>query len=153
MAPNICTWWRCTSRKRSGRKRSSRLSQNLRCGTPEDLLSRGIEQNHSLVLVHRDDGVHRIVNQRCEPLFLNTQRLFGLLARGNVAAHCGEADRAVGGILDVEDVVDHPERFTGLEMAEPDFHFGTALTEHAREEFLDDEALIFGEEELLDVRS
>ena len=33
-----------------GQKAVDRLSQNLRCGTPEDILSCGIEQNHPLVL-------------------------------------------------------------------------------------------------------
>jgi len=80
------------------------------------------------------------------------QRFLGLLEPGDVAAHRGQADLLAIRIAEHEDVVDHPDAFAGLEMAEADFGFGAPLPEHARKEIVDDEILVLGKKEGLNRR-
>jgi hypothetical protein len=54
---------------------------------------------------------------------------------------------------DVEDVIQHPERLTRLEMAEPDFHLSACFPDHLWKEFFGNEALVLREEEFGDRRS
>lgn len=94
----------------------------------------------------------RGLGRQPQPLFALAQSLLGPLALGDIAAHRGEADRQAGGILDVENGVDHPDWLTRFEMAEPDFHLGASISDHTRKEFFADETLVFRKEELRDWR-
>ena len=61
------------------------------------------------------------------PFFALTQRLFGPFAFGDVAANGGQANGFALRVPNVEDVINHPQRLAGLEVAEAEFHLRTAL--------------------------
>ncbi|MCI0338778.1 MAG: hypothetical protein L0226_14480 [Acidobacteria bacterium] len=50
----------------------------------EHLLGRRIEDGDALSVIHRDDGVHRRIDDAGQAVFALAQRLFGFLARGQV---------------------------------------------------------------------
>jgi hypothetical protein len=46
----------------------------------QPIFRRGIEQGDPLLLVHRDDGIHRGPDDACQPVLTLTQFVFRLLA-------------------------------------------------------------------------
>src|SRR5215469_12467327 len=79
------------------------------------------------------------------------KRQFHSPALGDVNADSSPADGGVAGIVDVKDVVNHPDRFTGFEMAEANFNLAVAVAQNPGKELVGDEGLIFLEEVFLDL--
>src|SRR6516164_5717919 len=57
-------------------------------------------------------------------------------------ADCSPGNGGAVGVADVEDVVYHPDRFTGFEMSEANFDLAVAVAPQTREKLIGDEGLI-----------